>query len=158
MRHVMSFLAGVVATPVIWVAVAVGQGATQLGFPDARSVPSKLLVGGLVLVGVGLVAGLLAALRTSPVGPIFAGTIYLGASIYMYFDHVHALHFFTTDWKIKDYPVDMSTPLTSGVLAFAGGLLIMSLFSASRWRGRNSALDPDDTWSPIPPEDIYSYR
>src|SRR5512139_736056 len=158
MRHVLSFLTGVVVTPLIWVAVAVGQGATQLGLPDERNLPNNLLVGGLVLVGVGLVAGLLATLRTSPVGPIFAGTVYLGASIYLYFDHVRALHFFTTTWKFKDYPIDMSTPLTSGVLAFAGGLLIMSLFSASRWRGRNSALDPDDTWSPIPPEDIYSYR
>lgn len=156
MRHVLSLLTGIVVAPLIWVAVAIGQGATQIGLPEERNLPSKLLIGGLILMGIGLVAGMIASLRTSPAGALFAGTVYLGASVYMYFDHVRALHFFTTTWKFKDFPIDMSLPLTSGVLAFAGGLLITSLFSAARWRGRNT--DADDTWTPIPPDDIYSYR
>jgi hypothetical protein len=156
MRHVLSFLTGVVVAPLIWVAVAAGQGATQIGFPDQGKLSGRLMVGGLLLVGVGLVAGLIASLRTSPVAAIFAGTIYLGASVYFFFDHARALHFFTTSWKVKDYPIDMALPLTTGVLAFAGGMLIMSLFSGARWRGRST--EADDFWSPIPPEDGYGYR
>ncbi|HEX6681518.1 MAG TPA: hypothetical protein VF062_01900 [Candidatus Limnocylindrales bacterium] len=144
---------GVVVAPLVWFAVAVGQGATKEG------VPHGLLVSGLVLVGVGLVAGLLASLRTSPVGAIFAGIVFVGASAFMYLDHGRGMDLFTTNWKIGDYPLDLATPLTSGILAFAGGLLLMSVFSAARWRGRNAASDPD-SWSPIPaePADTWSYR
>jgi len=77
MRHVLSLVMGVVIAPLVWVAIAVGQGATQEG------VPHGLLVSGLVLVGVGLVAGLLASLRTSPLGAVFASVVYLGASVFM---------------------------------------------------------------------------
>jgi hypothetical protein len=156
MRHVMSLVMGIVVAPLVWVAVAVGQGATDMGFPDDRPFPQKLLVGGLLLVGVGVLAGLIVSLRTSPLGAMFAGIVFLAPSIYLYVDHVRGLHYFTTNWMFKGVPIDMSTPLTSGVLAFAGGVLIMSLFSAARWRGRST--ESDDTWSPLPPEDDYSYR
>jgi len=155
MRHVLSLVLGVVVAPLVWVAVAVGQGATKEG------VPHGLLVSGLVLVGVGLVAGLLVSLRTSPLGAVFAGIVFLGASAFMYLDHNRGMDLFTTNWTIMRYPIDLASPLTTGVLAFAGGLLLMSVFSAARWRsGRNAATDPDN-WSPIPaaePADTWSYR
>jgi len=157
MRHVLSLVMGVVIAPLVWVAIAVGQGATQEG------VPNGLLVSGLVLVGVGLVAGLLASLRTSPLGAVFASIVFLGASAFMYLDHDRAMDLFTTHWKIQKYPIDLASPLQTGVLAFAGGLLLMSVFSAARWRGRSSELDSeqDSTWSPIPasePADTWIYR
>jgi hypothetical protein len=148
---------GVVIAPLVWVAVAVGQGATQEG------VPNGLLVSGLVLVGVGLVAGLLASLRTSPLGAVFASVVYLGASAFMYLDHNRGMDLFTTHWKVKEYPIDLASPLTTGVLAFAGGLLLMSVFSAARWRGRKTEAEsePDNMWNPIPATetlDTWSYR
>lgn len=148
---------GVVITPLVWAAVAVGQGATQEG------VPNGLLVSGLVLVGVGLVAGLLASLRTSPVGAVFASIVYLGASAFMYLDHSRGLDLFTTTWKIKEYPIDLASPLTTGVLAFSGGLLLMSVFSAARWRGRKAEeeAEADNMWTPVPATetmDTWSYR
>ena len=157
MRHVLSLVMGVVIAPLVWVAVAVGQGATKEGVPDG------LLVSGLVLVGVGLVAGLLASLRTSPVGAVFASIVYLGASAFMYLDHSRGLDLFTTNWTVESYPIDLASPLTTGVLAFAGGLLLMSVFSAARWRGRKTEpeIEPDNTWSPIPATetaDTWSYR
>jgi hypothetical protein len=148
---------GVVIAPLVWVAVAVGQGATQEG------VPNGLLVSGLVLVGVGLVAGLLASLRTSPLGAVFASVVFLGASAFMYLDHNRAMDLFTTGWKVQGYPIDLALPLSTGILAFAGGLMLMSVFSAARWRGRASSADSeiDSTWSPIPATetvDTWSYR
>jgi hypothetical protein len=157
MRHVLSLVMGVVIAPLAWVAIAVGQGATQEG------VPHGLLVSGLVLVGVGLVAGLLASLRTSPLGAVLASVVFLGASAFMYLDHDRGMDVFTTHWKVKDYPIDLASPLTTGVLAFAGGLMLMSVFSAARWRGRKPEADiePDNVWTPIPaaePADTWSYR
>jgi hypothetical protein len=148
MRHVLSLVTGIVVAPLVWLLVAAGQGATNDG------VPHGWLVGGSLLVGVGLVAGLIASLRTSPLGAVFAGVVFLGASAFMYLEHSRAKNLFTTSWKVKEYPIDLSTPLTTGVLAFAGGLLLMSVFSIARWRGRSEAYaDEDDTerWSPIPP-------
>lgn len=158
MRHVLSLVMGVVIAPLAWVAVAVGQGATQEG------VPHGMLVSGLVLVGVGLVAGLLASLRTSPLGAIFAGVVYLGASAFMFLDHSRGMDLFTTHWKVSEYPIDMATPLTTGVLAFAGGLMVMSAFSVARWRGSPKTepdSEPDNMWNPIPAAetaDTWSYR
>lgn len=147
---------GVVIAPLVWVAIAVGQGATQEG------VPNGLLVSGLVLVGVGLVAGLLASLRTSPVGAMFTSIVYLGASAFMYLDNSRGMDLFTTNWKIREYPIDLASPLTTGVLAFAGGLMLMSVFSAARWRGRKEEeVEADNMWSPIPATetmDTWSYR
>lgn len=157
MRHILSLVTGIVVAPLVWVLVAMGQGAIQNGIPAGNSTPKDLIVGLLVLVGVGLVAGFIASLRTSPVGAMFAGLIFVGASAYMYLDHARALEIFTTTWKVNHFLIDLASPLTSGVLAFAGGLLLMSVFSASRWRGR-SAADDSDNWSPIPPEDNWSYR
>jgi len=156
MRHVLSLVMGVVIAPLVWVAIAVGQGATQEG------VPHGMLVSGLVLVGVGLVAGLLASLRTSPLGAVFASVVFIGASAFMYLDHNRGMDLFTTHWKVKEYPIDLASPLTTGVLAFAGGLLLMGVFSAARWRGRASEMDePDNMWTPIPASetaDTWSYR
>jgi hypothetical protein len=147
-----------VVTPLVWLLVAVGQGATGKALPSESSTPGQLIVGGSVLVGVGLLAGLIASLRTSPTGAMFGGLIFVLASTYMYMDHVRGLKIFTTYWEVKGYPVNLATPLTSGVLAFAGGMLLMSIFSGARWRGRNVESDPD-TWHPIPPEeDFWSYR
>jgi hypothetical protein len=148
---------GVVIAPLAWVAIAVGQGATQEG------VPHGLLVSGLVLVGVGLLAGLLVSLRTSPLGAVFASIVFLGASAFMYLDHDRGLDLFTTNWTIRDYPIDLASPLTTGMLAFAGGLMLMSVFSAARWRGRpsDSGTETDNLWSPIPANetaDTWSYR
>lgn len=157
MRHVLSLVTGIVVAPVVWLLVAAGQGATR------DEVPNGWLVGGGILVGVGLLAGLIASLRTSPAGAIFASVVFLGASSFMYVQPDRARDLFETSWRFREYPIDLATPLTSGVLAFAGGLLLMSLFSAARWRGRPSE-DDAETWNPIPSQqyetasDTWSYR
>ncbi|WP_020519100.1 hypothetical protein [Catelliglobosispora koreensis] len=159
MRHTWSLLTGIVVTPLVWLLVAVGQGATEKALPSQSSMPGQLLVGGCVLAGAGLLGGLIATLRTSPTGAMFTGTIYLMASTFMYLKHVQAVDLFTTEWEIQGYPVNLATPLTSGLLAFAGAMLVISIFSASRWRGPEAEAE-DRNWHPLVPdeEESWSYR
>jgi hypothetical protein len=138
MRHVLSLAFGIVAAPVIWFLVALGQGTPHAG--------------GLLLLGVGVAAGLIATLRTSPLGAMCAGLTFTGASVVLYLKHDRTVELLTTDWEFRGYSVNLATPLTSGVLAFAGGLLLVSMFSFARWRGRKSADDAHD-WSPIPAQE-----
>ena len=157
MRHVMSLVAGAVLAPLIWVLVAAGQGAFQSGL-STDGAPNDLTMGGLILVGIGLAAGLIATLRTSPLGSLLAGLVFIGASVYLWFDQAGALSMFTTSWQLQGYLINLALPLTNGVLAFAGGLLLMSTFSAERWH--NSDDDAEEEWTPIPQEsqDYWSYR
>ena len=157
MRHVMSLVAGAVLAPLVWVLVAAGQGAFQSGL-TAEGAPNDLTTGGLILVGIGLLAGLIATLRTSPLGAILAGLVFVGASVYLHFDKDGALSLFTTTWDLQGMPINLATPLTSGLLAFAGGLLLMSTFSAERWHNDDDA--EEEEWTPIPQEtqDYWSYR
>ncbi|WP_203914911.1 hypothetical protein [Rhizocola hellebori] len=157
MRHVMSLVAGAVLAPLIWVLVAAGQGAFQSGL-SAEGAPSDLTMGLILLVGIGLGAGLIATLRTSPMGALLAGLVFIGASVYLYLDQAGALSVFTTTWQVKGYPINLALPLTNGVLAFAGALLIMSTFSAERWHSDDD--EAEEEWTPIPQEtqDYWSYR
>lgn len=152
MRHVLSLVAGMVVAPVVWLLVAVGQGATQNGLADAPTT-SQELVGGVMLLAIGLVAGLIATLRTSPLGAIIVGLVFVGASAYLYLDPAEAANLFDRSTTAGPFTIDLMAPLTSGVLGFTGGLLLVSAFSAARWRG--AAPEPDADWSPIPREDSW---
>jgi hypothetical protein len=65
---------------------------------------------------------------------------------------------FTTTWQLQGYAINLALPLTNGLLAFAGGLLLMSTFSAQRWHSDDDA--EEEEWTPIPQEtqDYWSYR
>lgn len=157
MRHVMSLVAGAVVAPLVWVLVAAGQGAFQNGV-SADGAPDNLTKGGLILVGIGIIAGLIVALRTSPLGALFAGLVFIGASVYLFLDKAGALSVFTTDWQIQGVLINLAVPLSNGLLAFTGGLLLVSVFSSDRWHGDDDS-EEEDEWSPIPQEqDYWSYR
>jgi hypothetical protein len=157
MRHVMSLVAGAVLAPLVWVLVAAGQGAFQSGL-STNGAPNDLTMGGLILVGIGLAAGLIATLRTSPLGALFVGLVFVGASVYLYLDQVGAVELFTTTWELQGILINLALPLTNGLLAFVGGLLLMSTFSTERWHNNDD--DDADEWTPIPQEtqDYWSYR
>lgn len=77
MRHVLSLVTGMVVAPLVWLLVAAGQAATKDGFPTSSHAPRQLVIGGAMLIGVGLLAGLIASLRTSPLGAVFASVVFL---------------------------------------------------------------------------------
>ncbi|MCP2329329.1 hypothetical protein HDA40_007836 [Hamadaea flava] len=147
MRHLWSLLAGVVIAPLGWAAVAYGQ-AVMKDLTAGGSLAghtSTLALAGTAFVGVGVVVGLIACLRISPVGPLVVALFYLGSTALLVFAPKTGLDAFD---RVRNglfgYDVSLLGPLTSGVIAVLGGVLLMAVFSGSRWRGKQ---DPDETAS-----------
>ncbi len=170
MRHLWSFLAGLVVAPVTWILVTLGQdGSTRTvnrwveidQFNSANLIEPAvwLFVGGVLL-------GLLGTLRVSPIGPIVAGLLlavpYLGLAIspFAVRDRIPA------DWTVLGDPLPLHLPLENGTLFLIGLLLLVAGFSGQRWRRwpttkaePEAAENPEpsdtllDDWPPAPERD-----
>src|SRR5688500_7746774 len=83
MRHLGSLVAALIITPLAWVLLALGQprvGDTLAGMSRLEPVPTGRLGEPLLLIGVaGVLIGLIACLRWSPLGPLVAGSVLLAA-------------------------------------------------------------------------------
>jgi hypothetical protein len=153
MRHLWSLLLAVGLTPLIYAAA----GVSAVRLADARELGASAGIG----LGAGLLAGglyaLLVMVRLSPVGPVVAGLAYLGVTIWALldrdgftsvipanlFNEVGALH----------RPVGMGTALLAAPL-------IITVFSAGRWRGTKApAIGTYDAAPvyPAPPTAAPSY-
>jgi len=137
MRHLWSLLAGMVIAPLGWAVVAFGQ--TVMGEVVAAgaltSYSTKLLVAAAAFAGAGVVVGLIASLRVSPVGPMLVSLLYLGSAALLVFAPRTGLDVFDRVRKgVFGHDVSLLGPLTSGVIAVLGGVLLIAVFSAGRWR------------------------
>lgn len=156
MRHIWSLIAGVVIAPLAWFLIAFGQGAMGKGV-SSNDFGDDFILGGLLIAGVGLILGLIASLRTSPVGALFAAVIFLGASMFALFAPLDALDFFGQEWKFGGYVVNPASPLNSATLAVVGGMLLMAIFSPARWRGKptTAADESKEEWNPPAPAEPW---
>jgi hypothetical protein len=149
MRHVWSLIAGVVIAPLAWILIAFGQGAMSRG-QSLADFKGDFILGGLLVAGVGLLLGVIASLRTSPIGALVGALTYLGASMFTLFARQDALDVFNQEVKISGYTANLADPLNSSVLAVVGGMLLIAVFSAARWRGATTETTVDQ-WAPPPP-------
>jgi hypothetical protein len=138
MRHLWSLLAGVVAAPLTWLLIAFGQGQssqTVEGWLDSGGFDTvDLIEPAAYLAAAGVLLGLLATLRISPLGALLAGVLLAGAYVGMFADPFAVRDRVPDDWKLFGDPIPLRTPLTNGTLLLVGVLLIMAVFSAQRWR------------------------
>lgn len=141
MRHIWSLILGVVIAPLAWFLVAFGQSAMSRGH-SLSDFKNDFILGGLLIVGVGLLLGLIGSLRTSPVGALIAALVFLGASGFAIFAPLEALNLFGDARTLGSYELNLATPLTSGVLAVVGGMLLLSVFSPARWRAKPAQAAP----------------
>ena len=79
MRHLWSFLAGLVVAPVTWVLVTLGQDGSSRTvdrWVEIGTFNTANLIEPAVYLGVaGILLGLVGTLRTSPLGPLVAGLL-----------------------------------------------------------------------------------
>ncbi|BCJ64369.1 hypothetical protein [Polymorphospora rubra] len=138
MRHILSLLAGAVAAPLAWVLVALGQGASSrtvsAWFETDRFDGADLVQPAVYLGAGGIVLGLVATLRISPLGPLLAGLLLLIPYAALFVDPFAVRDAVPAGWRLFGDPVDLRQPLQNGTLLFLGGLLVMATFSAKRWR------------------------
>ena len=139
MRHLWSFLAGLVVAPVTWVLVTLGQdgsGRTVDRWVEIGTYSTPNLIEPAVYLGVaGILLGLLGTLRFSPLGPLVAGLLLdqprtSGCSS----RRSRVRDRIPDDWKLLGDPLPLRQPVENGTLFLIGVLLLMAVFSAQRWR------------------------
>ncbi|MEU1846945.1 hypothetical protein [Micromonospora sediminicola] len=138
MRHLWSFLAGLVVAPVTWVLVTLGQdgsGRTVNRWVEIGTYSTPNLIEPAVYLGVaGVLLGLLGTLRFSPLGPLVAGLLLAAPYVGLFVAPFSVRDRVPDDLKVLGDPLPLRQPLENGTLFLIGLLLLMAVFSAQRWR------------------------
>jgi hypothetical protein len=138
MRHLWSFLAGLVVAPVTWVLVTLGQdgsGRTVHRWVEIGTYSTPNLIEPAVYLGVaGILLGLLGTLRVSPFGPLVAGLLLIIPYVGMFVAPFTVRDRIPDDLKVLGDPLPLRQPVENGTVFLIGVLLLMAAFSAQRWR------------------------
>ncbi len=138
MRHLWSLLAGVVVAPLAWGLIALGQNGSRDQVGDwvstSRFDTVDLIEPAAYLVVAGILLGLIATLRISPLGPLVGGLLLIAAYVGMFIAPLDVRDAIPDNWEILDRHLPLTEPLDNGTLALVGVLLLMAVFSVDRWR------------------------
>jgi hypothetical protein len=140
MRHLWTVIAAVVVAPAAWILIAFGEAQSAPAFAkgigagdwSARNFVWPLLF----LAGAGLLLGLLGTLRFSPLGAVLAGLGYVATYVGVLVDGKDLYKLFKYDISLLDHKAPAGGPIASGTSLVLGALLLVSVFSLSRWRRR----------------------
>lgn len=139
MRHIGSLIAGIIAAPVAW--LLIGWAQLDLAKPLATATQTgtfhthDFIKPFIVLAVAGIVVGLVASLRISPVGPVVAGA----ALVAPYISLLIAPSYTFRQFNKSTHPLfkqvsNLVLPLTSGIALVVGLALLVAIVSVSRWR------------------------
>ncbi|MEU8260282.1 hypothetical protein AB0C02_06625 [Micromonospora sp. NPDC048999] len=157
MRHLWSFLAGLVVAPVTWVLVTLGQdgsGSTVHRWVNNGTYSTPNLIEPAVYLGVaGILLGLLGTLRLSPLGSLVAGLLLVVPYVGLFVAPFTVRDQIPEGWKMLGSSLPLRQPVENGTLFLIGVLLLMAVFSRQRWRrwpGKPAAVAmPSPTDAPI---------
>ncbi|UWZ35895.1 hypothetical protein Drose_33205 [Dactylosporangium roseum] len=159
MRHVGSLIAGMFIAPIAWLLIAVGQqksAKTVEGWIERGAFDSvDLLAPAAYLLGAGLLIGLIATLRISPVGPIVAGLALLATYVSLFIDPLSTMSSLPDDLKVGGLTVDLRVPIANGTTAVLGLALLIAAASVKRWRTWPTVVEVPA--EPAGPVDIHEY-
>ncbi|SDR15127.1 hypothetical protein [Thermostaphylospora chromogena] len=156
MRHVLGFLVGVVVTAVLlfgggW---AVQQATAHAAVPDAVE-GARLWIALGAMAGVGLVFGVVAATRISPMAAFVPSMTLLSWTVVYALDMDRALSLIPDDPSmhelLRQAGEGQRVLLTTGVLAMLGVALFVPVLLPSRWVRE----EPDDDEEEDYDEDDY---
>ncbi|TDB84201.1 hypothetical protein E1091_17680, partial [Micromonospora fluostatini] len=138
MRHLWSFLAGLVVAPVTWVLVTLGQdGSTRTvdRWVEVGTFNTANLIEPAVYLAVGgILLGLLGTLRVSPLGPLVAGLLLVTPYVGMFVAPFEVRDRIPDGWGVFGDPLPLELPVENGTLFLIGVLLMMAVVSRQRWR------------------------
>ncbi|MDG4763870.1 hypothetical protein O7632_07075 [Solwaraspora sp. WMMD406] len=162
MRHLWSFLGGLVVAPLCWLLVAVGQ-KTSIDTIDGWVADGgyhtvTLIAPAAYLFTAGLILGLLGTLRVSPGGPLVAGLLLAAPYVMMFIAPLRARDVIGTPWRLLGEPIELLRPVENGTLATIGVLLCVAALSRQRWRTWPRADDEPRTTPATPSADPLPVR
>jgi hypothetical protein len=147
MRHTATLVAAVVIAPLAWILVAFGQDRTAQALDTADS-SGVYRTGDFVaplffLAAAGILLGLIATLRFSPLGAVVTGLGYATSYILLLLAPESVLSMFTHRVSIAGRHADLSTPVRTGTTLLLGGVLLVAVVSVGRWRRWPRPAEPD---------------
>jgi hypothetical protein len=138
MRHLWSLLAGVVAVPLTWAMITLGQdGSTRTvtrWLEVGKYNGANLIEPAVYLAIAGILLGLIGTLRVSPLGPLVAGLALVTPYAGLFIDPFWMRDTVPTNWEVFGDPLPLLLPVENGTLFFLGALLLIATFSGQRWR------------------------
>ncbi|MER7443376.1 hypothetical protein [Micromonospora avicenniae] len=158
MRHIKTVIAALVVGPLAWVLLAAGQGRSLRVFADAQDhggAPDAiaLLKPLLVLAAAGLLLGLIATVRVSPLGSVLTGLAYAVSYAGLLFSPAWVLDLLSHKLSVAGYQIDLLTPVRTGTTLLLGLLLMVGVVSVHRWR-RWPQPDADEQTVEVPDQMI----
>lgn len=143
MRHLLSLLLGLVIAPAVWIGAGFGQAKLVNASADGISVRGAL-VPLAILAGAGLVFGLIAVTKISPVGPFLAGLLLIGGQL-AYVARAERITELLPK-KIAGAEGVLTLPAATGLAAVLGACLLLAVFSIARWRRWPKYDQPEDSF------------
>lgn len=138
MRHLWSFLSGVVLAPLSWILISLGQAGsaqTVARWADVGTYHTANLIQGAVYLAVaGILLGLLGMLRVSPLGPLVAGLLLIAPYVGLFIDPIFVRDLVPTDRTVFGDPLPLLSVVDNGTLFLIGAMLLIATFSRQRWR------------------------
>ncbi|RNL82329.1 hypothetical protein [Halostreptopolyspora alba] len=152
-RHLFGLLAGLLCAPLLWFGTAwaaaeVSGGVRSGDFTDGLAMPG---VGALMAIGV--LGGLLAGSRLSPLAALLAGAVPLGFCLWPLLD-LGSFETAMPGWLDADSMFHPLGPAFPVVLPL-GTLLLISALLPSRWRSTGAAPPPRPVPDDQHPHDRY---
>ena len=138
MRHLSTLIAAVVIAPLAWVLLAFGEDRSAQAFANADT-SGAFHTGDFVrpavcLAAAGLLLGLLATLRFSPLGAVVAGAGYAASYLALLVAPKGVLDLFSMNVSVAGRHADMTTPIKTGTTLLLGALMLVAVGSVARWR------------------------
>jgi hypothetical protein len=138
MRHVGTLIAAAVIAPLAWILLAFGQDRSLEAFTRAQN-SGAFHTGDFVrplqyLAVAGLLLGLIATLRLSPLGAVATGIVYVSSYALLLVSPRWLLGLFAHKLSIAGHDADPTIPIRTGTTLLLGALLLVGAFSIGRWR------------------------
>jgi hypothetical protein len=161
MRHLGTLIAAVIIAPLAWILLAFGQDRSAQAFANVQGDAfdkGDFLRPALCLAAAGLLFGLIATLRFSPLGAVLTGIVYADSYLALLVNPKRLLDVFPGKISVAGRSADLTTPLRTGTALLLGALLLVGVASIGRWRrwpareAPETAL-PDESPVPMPMRD-----
>lgn len=138
MRHLKTLLAALVIAPLAWILMAFGQDRSAQAFASAAGSTSGHAAGFvqplLLLAAAGVVVGLIATLRFSPLGAAVTGVAYTATYATLLVAPARLLDLFGHHVSVAGHRADLATPIRTGTALLVGAMLLVAMVSIDRWR------------------------
>jgi hypothetical protein len=139
MRHIGTLIAAIVIGPLAWILIAFGQDRSAAAFANVQKNNGAFHTGDFVrplifLLAAGLILGLIATLRFSPLGAGLTGVVYVLSYVWLFIDAKGLLNIFKHPLSIGGETADPTIPVRTGTTLLVGALLLVSVVSMARWR------------------------